>query len=253
MRPLQNCQGSRLPIVRPIDAAGKRLLTNATTSSERVSSQSAPARARRIRLALACLLMATLGSFCPTALAQKSKTKKGEPPLPPLNEKVVAFAREQVGRQVGDGECLTLAIQALQKAGARVTDFTEPNGDYEWGERINDFKDVRPGDILQFRDARFKGQRPVAGVGIVRWQAEYPHHTAVVASVERSGKLIKIYHQNTLIQGQNPDDKRKVKLGELQMDALQRGGWVRAYRPTQAASSSPKVEPSDPPRPAKLD
>jgi hypothetical protein len=182
-------------------------------------------------LGLACLNLA-----CVAQADEKAAT------LPPLNEKVVEFARSNLGKPVGDGVCITLAVEALREAGARRVSFRDPSGDYVWGELVADFKDVQPGDILQFRDAVFKGQRPIGGGRILRWRQEYPHHTAIVARVERGGKTLAIYHQNVAVQGRPESEKGNVSEGELRMDSLQKGGWVRAYRPV-ARQAEPARKP----------
>ncbi len=163
--------------------------------------------------------------------AGPQKPKDEPPPLPPLNEKVVTFAKANLGKSVGDGICITLAADALHEAGARRVSFRDPAGNYEWGDTVPDFKDVLPGDILQFRDAVFQGQRSLGRGRTTRWHQEYPHHTAIVAKVERGGKLITIYHQNVATKGKAESEKGKVQEGELRMDSLQPGGWVKAYRP----------------------
>ncbi len=152
-------------------------------------------------------------------------------PLPPLNAKVVEFARSSLGQPVGDGICITLAVEALREAGARRVPLDDPKGDYAWGEPVPDLKDVLPGDILQFRDAVFHGQRPTGRGRITRWHDEYPHHTAVVARVERGGKLITIYHQNVETKGKGDSEKGNVREGELRMESLRKGGTIKAYRP----------------------
>lgn len=169
--------------------------------------------------------------------------KKKAEPLPPLNEKVAAFAKANVGKPVGDGICITLAIEALRTAGARKFPLSDPKGDYVWGSPVSEFKDALPGDILQFRDAVFQGKRPVSKTRYVTWHHEYPHHTAIVARVEQDGKLITIYHQNVDFKGKEAD-KDKVQEGELRMDSLQPGGWVKVYRP---------VPPDAPKRPVGED
>ncbi len=44
--------------------------------------------------------------------------KKAE--IPELNKKVLQFAKDHLGKKVGDGECAVLAVQALQSAGRRT-------------------------------------------------------------------------------------------------------------------------------------
>jgi hypothetical protein len=170
-------------------------------------------------------------AFSMATASEPQKKVPAPPPLPPLNAKVVEFAKEHLGKPVGDGICITLAKEALEAAGAKGSDFREPNGDYVWGDQVPDFKDVLPGDILQFRDANFRGQKALGGGRRMTFFANYDHHTAVVAKVEKGGKLITIYHQNVAAQGEPEEEKGKVKLGELRMDALQKGGWIKAYRP----------------------
>jgi hypothetical protein len=191
---------------------------------------------RSVWILVVCVL--ALGS----APQQKPKKKEKEPdPLPPLNVKVVEFARSHLGKPVGDGICVTLAVDALKEAGAKRFPF-DRSGDYVWGEPVAEFKDVLPGDILQFRNAAFKGQKVLRGSKIF-WHAEYDHHTAIVAKVEKNGKLITIYHQNIVTEGRPDSEKLNVKEGTLQMDSLQKGGWIKAYRPVPA--ERPASEPAD--------
>lgn len=172
-------------------------------------------------------------------------------PLPPLNARVEAFARSNLGKSVGDGICLTLASEALREAGARRGSFADPRGDFTWGEPVADFKDVLPGDILQFRDAVFLGKRATGKRRWVSWHQEYPHHTAIVSKVEQGGKLVTVLHQNVAIQGRDESKKGSVQETELRMDSIQKGGWVRAYRPAPPDPSErrrPFAQAEDPGR-----
>ena len=64
--------------------------------------------------------------------------------LPPLNQRVVAFVREHVGRRVGRGECWDLAAQALDAAGAKW------DGDYAFGRKLDPEREtVLPGGSVQ--------------------------------------------------------------------------------------------------------
>jgi putative ubiquitin-RnfH superfamily antitoxin RatB of RatAB toxin-antitoxin module len=155
-------------------------------------------------------------------------------PLPPLNAKVEAFARANLGKPVGDGICTTLAVAALREAGARRAAFAGLGGDFTWGEPVADFQDLLPGDILQFRDAVFRGRRSTGRARWTSWHQEYPHHTAIAVKVEQGGKLVTVLHQNVTVQGQDDSRKGVVREAELRMDSLQKGGWVKAYRPSPA-------------------
>jgi hypothetical protein len=183
-----------------------------------------------LRSALVCVTLVMLLGDKPT---------KKPDPLPPLNEKVFEFAKASLGKPVGDGICITLAIEALREAGARPASFRDRKGDYEWGELVPDLKDV------------FHGQRSLGRGRTMRWHHEYPHHTAIVAKVEREGKLITIYHQNVTIKGKGESEKGNVQEGELRMESLQKGGWVKAYRPVtpdQATKRKPFSEEDGPGR-----
>jgi hypothetical protein len=181
--------------------------------------------APRLRpLAVAAVLALTLAAPAPA-----------EPPIPALNEKVAEFARTQLGKKVGDGECTALALAALRHAGAQRFPLSRRHGDFVWGRLVDHPSDALPGDILQFRNAVFQGKRWVTKRRWVTWHHEYPHHTAIVASVGERGKVLTILHQNTGAPGTDEDRKRLVQEGTIRMDSLQEGGWVRIYRPVAPA------------------
>ena len=97
---------------------------------------------------------------------------------PTKNEKIVAFAKGKLGEQVGNGECWTLAHEAVKAAGAKSSGAYKDSpakGDYVWGklvygvgikdgklyeENTTDKLKPEPGDIIQFRDAKFEGKLP---------------------------------------------------------------------------------------------
>jgi hypothetical protein len=181
--------------------------------------------------------------------------------LPELNEKVAAFAREKLGRSVGDGSCATLAIAALDAAGAKAYPAAEPDGVLIWGKPIDSFREALPGDILQFHNAVFQGKKWVTRQRWISWHQEYPRHTAIVARVGEGGKVVTVLHQNVVEQNKDAekakaksrakakakaadkaegdgeraaDDAKNVREGEIRVDSLQEGGWVRIYRPVPA-------------------
>ena len=160
-------------------------------------------------------------------------------PLPPLNAGVSEFARSHLGEPVGDGICITLAVEALRASGAKPFPLSDPKGEYVWGEPVPDLRDVLPGDILQFRDAVFSGSRYVGKNRRIRWHETYPHHTAIVARTEESGRLITIFHQNVAVPGEAPDKVVQVRSAVLRMNSLQPGGKIHAYRPIPLTTPRP--------------
>jgi len=117
-----------------------------------------------------------------------------------LGDKVVAQAKRRAGQRVGDGECFALADQSLKAAGAQsAEDFgtITPDADYAWGTQTT-VADVRPGDIIQFRDYRYDRKITVTTDSETRWTDDFqerPHHTAVVESVGSDG-AITVLEQN---------------------------------------------------------
>lgn len=158
-----------------------------------------------------------------------------------LGDRIVSFCKENKDKAVGDGDCYDLAKFALKNAGARGN-FKNPDfpakGDYVWGQLVvlveggeteskktgGKLRDVKPGDVIQMRDTHWEGPR-ANGKG--KYTLNFKHHTAVIASVEDDGKLLKIYHQNM-------GGKKFVVEGSLKPDHL-KTGWIRIYRPLPAA------------------
>jgi hypothetical protein len=160
-------------------------------------------------------------------LAAAPPPRKEDPPA----AKVLAYAQKQKGQQVGNGECAVLALEALKSANAKPRATDDPNKeDYVWGTLVYTLDraagakpqgkttDVKPGAIVQFRDAKFRGRVP-GGI----YTEMFPHHTAIVAAVENNGNTIRILHQN-----HNGD--RTVADGTLVLSDLKEG-WLRFYHP----------------------
>jgi hypothetical protein len=107
-----------------------------------------------------------------------------------INQKIFIWARGQVGKQIGDGECWTMADRALRQAGARSSSTQGKNDDYEWGDPIS-LKDIQPGDILQFRDyvvvttTETEASAPDGwgGAGEDHDRRVRGHHTAIVDAI----------------------------------------------------------------------
>ncbi|KAF7937567.1 uncharacterized protein EAE98_001881 [Botrytis deweyae] len=147
-------------------------------------------------------------------------------------ESVARWCEAQMGTQVGNGECWTLANEGL-KAVAR--DCKERGGEgcmssqgYVHGYKVFEFKNgrvevgggvkeagVRRGDVVQFLEAHFMDNR-----GGQKW-AGAPDHTSVVVGVKPNGVLE--------VVEQNVGGVKKVMRGEYQMAELVKGE-VRIYR-----------------------
>ncbi len=171
---------------------------------------------RPMMLALTFLLLALPG------------TRAGD--FASLGDKVTEFCRDHLNKTVGSGECAALAFQALKAAGAKARGGPDhpAKGDYVWGKQVymieatssgpketGSFQDIRPGDVMQFRDVKFGAT------------GGFHHHTAVVAEVDPAAGKIRTYQQN--IGG-----KRFVMEGHPNLKHLAQG-WIRFYRPIPAA------------------
>ncbi len=136
-----------------------------------------------------------------TAASKDSPKAAGD-----LSQKVVDFAARSIGQQVGNGECWTLANEALKAAGA------QPADGYTFGTPLS-LNEIRPGDILQFTNARFEEPGYYVTMGA-------PNHTAVVYSI--SGERVFILQQNF-------NGKRTVGTFDIRFSTMT-GGDVKAYR-----------------------
>lgn len=149
-----------------------------------------------------------------------------------LNYQVLSFARSNLGRQVGNGECADLPNQALIKARAKTFYNLGPTGlnaDYVWGNlrftatsgrNILSTATIVPGDVLQLRNAFFKWY-PTPN----SWQTSTAtHHTAVVEAVSEDGQSLCVLEQNS-------SNRRYVTYGYYKMSGLQ-SGTVWFYQPT---------------------
>jgi|GEM_PF-1476794 len=96
------------------------------------------------------------------------------PDTPRLNSLILTYAEKQRGTKVGNGQCWTLAAEALKVAGA------QPPKEYTFGHRLAKDEPVLPGDVMQFESVRLEGRR-----GNTHWWMNLgnPHHTAIVRRV----------------------------------------------------------------------
>jgi hypothetical protein len=143
--------------------------------------------------------------------------------VPALNRKVLQFAREHEGKKVGDGECWTLADLALKAAGANRPG-TGAYGGFVFGRELKAGEKVLPGDVIQFRKARFQGKTKQG----IHYVFDMPQHTAIVFQA-RGTRLILI-HQNF----GNTASTRVVRRTAINLADRTQGVW-HIYRPQPGA------------------
>lgn len=149
------------------------------------------------------------GSGDASAYAASAKEQQG---TPELNSKVLNFAIQNQGKQVGDGECWTLAAEALAHAGAK-----HARG-YVFGTELKKNDTWLPGDIIQFKSCHFEETTPQ------RWMAYdlgTPNHTAIIQS-NLQGKTV-VLHQNF-------GNDRRVQVSTIDFRNLKSGSFT-IFRP----------------------
>ena len=148
----------------------------------------------------------------------------------------------KVGKKaVGDGECFALVDEALKAVGAKsAEDFGTVTftADYVWGIEVP-LSDVKPGDILQFRDHVVTVRTEVKEQ---RWEErryKRGHHTSVVVAVNGDGSVVVVEQKVK----PNPKQVTKNTIARLAAGEETRApdtsttititveGTVRAYRP----------------------
>jgi hypothetical protein len=161
--------------------------------------------------------LALLSSLSPTSVAQskgvmKSPAPPKAPAIPTLNQKVVNFARANLGHVVREVNCWALVDEALKQAGAHRPG-TNGYGTYVFGRPLHAGEAWQPGDVIQFEGVKF-----VAKNGA--WQS-MPHHSAIVDHVQ--GSQITLIHQNA--GGNGGVLRTTVDLNDRQ------GGTMQIFRP----------------------
>lgn len=121
--------------------------------------------------------------------------------------KVVSFCKGNMGKQVGNGECWTLADEAFKACGLE-----RPAGQSRvWGRLVDyDKEPIEPGDIVEFVTAEISGYGKTG-----------PNHTAVVVKGGRRGQCT--------VAEQNWSGVKKVRETELNLRGLV-SGEVMVYR-----------------------
>ncbi|WP_342359336.1 CHAP domain-containing protein [Terrarubrum flagellatum] len=124
-----------------------------------------------------------------------------------LPEDIVNWALARMNQIVGNGQCWTLAEQALAQNGGRtstqIMGHINGNQNYVWGDPVADLVNgLRPGDILQFRNYRWNDNSIVRTIHPDgSWQQAgtsvqtRSHHTAIVEAVISPG-VVDVLEQN---------------------------------------------------------
>lgn len=139
--------------------------------------------------------------------------------IPELNQKVANFAVAHLGKQVGNGECWTLAKEALSAAGAQQPE------DYVFGRELGRSEPWLPGDIIQFTACHFQEIQPHK---YTTFNLGTPNHTAIVHSL--SNGLVVVLQQNV-------NDDRRVQTQTLNFANMVSGSF-KLYRPLAAAPNN---------------
>lgn len=133
--------------------------------------------------------------------------------LPPLNQKIINFVKENMNKTVDRGECWDLAAVPLDKFNAKW------DGKFVYGKPLDPDKDIiLPGDIIQFFNVVFEYKK-----NDFIYKETMIQHTAIVYKVLKK-KEYEIAHQNTSDWG------RVVKTSVINLQDL-KVGKIYFYRP----------------------
>lgn len=125
-----------------------------------------------------------------------------------LNARIVAWLQARpVGVAHGNGECWTLAEDALIYVGARTSRQLTPDfsrrADFVWGDIETNLNAIAPGDIIQFVGYSAVLTTTVTDFLAPRGRVVSPtqthgrgHHTAIVLRVLVRGGLVEVIEQN---------------------------------------------------------
>jgi hypothetical protein len=139
----------------------------------------------------------------------------------PINDQVLEFARSKLGQKVGDGQCSSLAAEALRHAGGAPR-----RGEHGvWGDELKSLVDTKPGDVIQFDDVEFVHREFREDGAMLTQVISFPHHTAIIARVRKRGTkpILVILHQN--VGGSQIVQEWTINI------AHKSRGTVKVYRP----------------------
>lgn len=157
-----------------------------------------------------------------------------------IAQEVMAYATQRMGTRHGNGECFTLADDALKKAGAKsAADFgtVTEDADYVWGTAVK-LGDVKPGDLIQFRNYQYVRTIKTTNAD-GSWSEKdekegRPHHTAIVEQVNGDGSIV-VLEQNARKGDPVARNTLFFKSGTTESDntktTVKVAGTFRFYRP----------------------
>jgi surface antigen len=183
---------------------------------------------------------ARTGSPTPGPVGMDSGNASPQKSQASMSQQILSFIKQRMGTRHGNGECFTLADDALKNAGAKsAADYSKltPDTDYVWGTAVS-ASDVKAGDVVQFRSYRYDRKvvtkNPDRSVSTDEDFQERPHHTAIVEQVNGDGSMTvleqnapvgesvsrnTLYFSSSTTKSDNSTTTIKVK------------GTVRFYRP----------------------
>ncbi|MFM9874457.1 MAG: hypothetical protein ACKVQS_13460 [Fimbriimonadaceae bacterium] len=144
-----------------------------------------------------------------------------------LQKDLLAFATNNLGKQVGSGQCAELISKALDAIDAKpfgtYEDFPA-TGDYVWGRKVATISktepatELKPGMILQFRNVKI-----VTKSGYATFTFSAPHHTLIVEEFNQNTGETKVIEQNN--QGRTYVTRDNINLNGI------KSGTIWAYTP----------------------
>ena len=139
-----------------------------------------------------------------------------------MADQIVGYARRQRGSRVGNGQCFTLVDPTLRNAHAQsAADYgtVTPDADYTWGTSVS-LSDLRPGDVIQFRDYVYERTVVTDDPGAPRrpksWRRPTPSHRhrrkrradGAVTVLEQNAPDGSPVTRSSVLQGFNDDERQ---------------------------------------------
>ncbi|MEI7596531.1 MAG: CHAP domain-containing protein [Bacteroidota bacterium] len=128
--------------------------------------------------------------------------------LPEANKKILDFALNAMNKKVGNGECWTLAANALNSISAKW------DKNMEFGKLLSYPKEkALAGDIIQFKNIKIKDGAETMTMA---------QHTGIITKVNDDGSIE--------IANQNVNGKKKVVISLIKLNKVVKGKFF-IYRP----------------------